>query len=168
MPSRGNWARGQRSSKSRSHSRNWADARAKSWRKNGRLQINRKIFGHVSTLELEHGYFTSIRQGLPKRHVMTKHRGFLFLTAIGLCLQPTGLLPAQAASAMKTLVTAPGAGKETTAGQDTQGFSAAFLTTSIRQLEDAMLWKEGITRVIRYNAPPGPWLDNYGARAAES
>jgi hypothetical protein len=122
----------------------------------------------VSTLELEHRYFTSTRQRLPKKHVMTKHSGFLLLAAIGLCFQLTGSLPAQGVSAMKTLVTAPGAGKETAAGQDTQGFSPAFLTTSIRQLEDAMLWRDGIARVIKYNAPPGPWLDNYGARAAES
>ena len=62
----------------------------------------------------------------------------------------------------------PGANKAATAGQDPQGFSAVFLTASIRQLEDAMLWKEGITKVIKYNAPPGPWLDNYRGRAAES
>lgn len=99
---------------------------------------------------------------------MTKHRGSRFLLTIGLCLPLAGLLPAQDTSATKSLVTVNGAGKETSSGQDTQGFSSAFLTTSIRQLEDAMLWKEGIARVIKYNAPPGPWLDNYGARAAES
>lgn len=31
-----------------------------------------------------------------------------------------------------------------------------------------MLWKEGITQVIKYNAPPGQWLDDYRGRAAES
>jgi hypothetical protein len=83
---------------------------------------------------------------------MTRHRVFRFLLALGLCLP----------------LTLPGANNPATAGQDPQGFSAVFLSASIRQLEDSMLWKEGITQVIKYNAPPGPWLDNYRGRAAES
>ena len=99
---------------------------------------------------------------------MSKQRSFRFLAAIGLCLPLAALLPAQGTPAMKILATMRGAGKQATSGQDAQGFSAAFLTASIRQLEDEMLWKEGIARVVRYNAPPGPWLDDYRARAAES
>jgi hypothetical protein len=65
-------------------------------------------------------------------------------------------------------LTLPGANKAVADGQDSQGLSTVFLTASIRQLEDAMLWKEGIAKVIKYNAPPGPWLDNYRGRAEES
>jgi hypothetical protein len=51
---------------------------------------------------------------------------------------------------------------------DAQRFSSAFLTASIRLLEDSMLWKESIVKVVAYDAPAGPWLDNYRNRAAES
>ncbi len=68
----------------------------------------------------------------------------------------------------QVMLTLPVANEAATTGQDAQGFSTVFLTASIRQLEDAMLWKEGITKVIKYNAPPGQWLDNYRGRAAES
>ena len=53
------------------------------------------------------------------------------------------------------------------AGEE-QSFSKGFLSASIRQLEDTMLWKESIVKVVQFNAPPGPWLDNYRTRAAES
>ena len=49
-----------------------------------------------------------------------------------------------------------------------QGFSKGFVSASIRQLEDTMLWQESIVKVVQYNAPPGTWLDNYRVRAAES
>jgi hypothetical protein len=107
---------------------------------------------------------------------MTRDKALRFLMGLGLCLPLAGLPLAQDAPAAKLLPNLrcavgwvlPIAGKAATAGQDTQGFSAAFLTASIRQLEDAMLWKDGITKVVRYNAPAGQWLENYRTRAAES
>jgi hypothetical protein len=83
---------------------------------------------------------------------MTRQDHYRLLTAMGLWLSMTALLPA--------LIQAP-AGEE-------QGFSKGFLSASIRELEDTMLWKESIVKVVQFNAPPGPWLDNYRTRAAES
>jgi hypothetical protein len=97
------------------------------------------------------------------RNKHSGHSNFRFLMVLGLCLTMAGgVLQAQAT------LTLPAPTNAATAGQDAQGFSTVFLTASIRQLEDAMLWKEGIAKVIKYNAPPGPWLDDYRGRAAES
>jgi len=83
---------------------------------------------------------------------MNMQNHYRLLTAMGLWLSMATLLPA--------LIQAP-------AGED-QGFSKAFLSASIRQLEDTMLWKESIVKVVQFNAPPGLWLENYRTRAAES
>jgi len=84
--------------------------------------------------------------------MMTRKNQYRLLIAIGLWLSITALLPG--------LTQAPD-GEE-------QRFSKGFLSASIRQLEDTMLWKDSIVKVIQYNAPPGPWLENYRTRAAES
>ena len=106
---------------------------------------------------------------------MTRNKALRFLAGLGSCMTLAGLLLAQGAPATapvahlhRTAWVLSVAGKTATATQDTQGFSAAFLTASIRQLEDSMLWKDGITKVVRYNAPAGQWLENYRTRAAES
>jgi hypothetical protein len=83
---------------------------------------------------------------------MNRQNHYRLLTALGLWLSMTTLLPA--------LIQAP-------AGED-QGFSKGFFSASIRQLEDTMLWKESIVKVVQFNAPPGRWLENYRTRAAES
>jgi hypothetical protein len=87
-----------------------------------------------------------------EQEIMNRQNHYRLLTAMGLWLSMTTLLPA--------LIQAP-AGEE-------QGFSKGFLSASIRQLEDTMLWKESIVKVVQFNAPPGLWLDNYRIRAAES
>jgi hypothetical protein len=95
--------------------------------------------------------------------MMPRHNHFRLLIAVGLWLSMNALLPAVIVPAVivPAVTQAP-------AGREDQGFSKNFLTASIRQLEDTMLWKESIVKVIQYNAPPGPWLDNYRTRAAES
>jgi hypothetical protein len=86
------------------------------------------------------------------KEMMPRKNHYRWLIAIGLWLSMIAFLPA--------FTQAP-AGEE-------QGFSKGFLSASIRQLEDTMLWKESIVKVVQYNAPPGPWLENYRTRAAES